>query len=640
MANTPVDSQRWMTYMLARKEGLSITAAADKANISRSVAMRANRGQMQTWQYRKAMEVFKQMHPKDVVPLEKLESPAARALSDFGYFRRRYLGRVTVPWVQHSARLVAELLATPHKEFIVVNQPPGVGKTTFWTVDLPLWLICRNRAVRIMIGSAAQDTAALNVQQIRRELEREQPYEAPDDMKRKGLAVDAEATLIGDFGNFRPPKGEAWTTTRLVVVQVDSLSKSNKEPTVSAFGMDSRFLGNRVDLAVWDDVVDQKSVSTPEKRESVSKWFGQYAETRIEPGGLLVLQGQRLHAEDLYHDRIGVQVGDYGSDDDPFAEPVGIRRKYRHVLFKAHYDEYCKGDHSPRTARPYDPDNPGRGCLLDPRRLLFRNLMEVKDEDRRLFTVTYQQEDADPASVLVPLEWVSGGVDPETKEEYLGCWDRDRVMGTMPRHLSPPWLSMVTADPSPSKFWSIQWWVFHPATEQRFLIDHARKTMGANDFLDLISGTSEYTGLLEDWWKHSKKIGAPISHVIVERNAAQRFLLQYDFVKNWQRTRAVRIVAHDTYSNKSDPQFGVQATLPQQYRFGRVRLPAGDTLSKGRSMALVNEVTRYPEVSTTDCVMAQWFAEFNFPRIRRGMERPDEPPKRSVPSWLAPSRKW
>jgi hypothetical protein len=227
-------------------------------------------------------------------------------------------------------------------------------------------------------------------------------------------------------------------------------------------------------------------------------------------------------------------------------------------------------------------------------------------------------------------------VHPETGETFPGCWDDDRATGTVPPGLSRPLMSIVTADPSPAKYWSVQWTIYQPATELRYLIDMERRAMGANDFLDYIIASNTYVGLLEDWWQLSKKLRVPITHVIVEQNAAQRFLLQYDYVKKWQALRGVRIVPHNTYNNKTDPQFGVQATLPQVWRFGRIRLP-GDRASgsRERMMPLVREVTHYPETVTTDCVMAQWFFEFNAPRLRREQQtQQQDPPKFSRPSWL------
>jgi hypothetical protein len=100
-------------------------------------------------------------------------------------------------------------------------------------------------------------------------------------------------------------------------------------------------------------------------------------------------------------------------------------------------------------------------------------------------------------------------------------------------------------------------------------------------------------------------------------------------VRTWGQTRNVIFVPHDTYQNKTSPEFGVQALIPQTYRFGMVDLPAADSTSKGRSMALRNEVTTYTtarEATTTDCLMAQWFMEITYPRLRSTQEAPARPP--------------
>jgi hypothetical protein len=325
---------------------------------------------------------------------------------------------------------------------------------------------------------------------------------------------------------------------------------------------------------------------------------------------------------------VKIEVTEFSDDEasDGWGEPVGTRKQYRHVKFKAHYDELCRKDHNPRTALPYNPLNPqAGGCLLDPRRLTYRDIMAVKDKNPRLFAVSYQQEDIDPAQVLVNPLWVDGGQDAETGEVFPGCWDKTRSMGVIPTGLTPPLISYVTADPSPTKYWSIQWWVYQPSTQTRFLIDHARKSMGANDFVDYIISRSAYEGLLEDWWQIGNAAGLPFTHVIVEQNAAQRWLMQYQAATQWATLRHVTYIPHDTYANKTSPQFGVQALIPQIWKYGKVNLPTGDNTSRGKAMGLVREVTRYPESSTTDCVMAQWFGEVNLPMLLRQVERSTRP---------------
>jgi hypothetical protein len=90
-------------------------------------------------------------------------------------------------------------------------------------------------------------------------------------------------------------------------------------------------------------------------------------------------------------------------------------------------------------------------------------------------------------------------------------------------------------------------------------------------------------------------------------------MLQYDHVRRWRSLNDVDILPHTTTRNKSDADYGVE-TLAPHWRFGRVRLPgAGD--GKVISMRLVDEITKYPHGRTDDCVMAEWFFEWNLPNL-------------------------
>jgi hypothetical protein len=98
---------------------------------------------------------------------------------------------------------------------------------------------------------------------------------------------------------------------------------------------------------------------------------------------------------------------------------------------------------------------------------------------------------------------------------------------------------------------------------------------------------------------------------------------------------SVQIIPHDTYRNKTNPDYGVQMIAPN-FKFGRVRLP-GKASSVGRaiSMKLVDEVTRYPQASTDDCVMACWFVMFQMQYLATPVSK--SPPRSRRPSWLGKS---
>lgn len=558
---------------------------------------------------------------------DDLSPAAADSLADFEVFRRRFFGHVSTPWQVEAAVRVRELLESDHKEYLVVNCPPGSGKTTLFTHDIGAWLTCRDRALRGVLGAHTLNIASRYTSRLKRSFERRQAPEAKDDERVRGLAVDAESTLVADFGRFKPEVPEIWTREQFTVEQFGDTPVDEKETTWVAFGQDSGQLGWRADLIVWDDLVVGRTLRSPDAVEAQQQWFEDEAETRLEPGGLLVLQGQRLGANDLYRHCLDMAGGDLDElDVDDDADLSDRPPKYHHIVFKAHYEDRCEGVHRPSEARPY-PD----GCLLDPVRLPWRELARVRANRGEKYEVVYQQGDVDPANVLVPKLWVTGGRDPGTGEVLPGCWDDHRELCQAPSGLEPPVLSIATADPSPTKFWSVQWWLHQPATGMWWLMDLLRQAMDAPDFLEWYLDSQSYGGVMESWQRRSVELGHPITAWVVEQNAAQRYLLQHDYLKRWMALHGVRVIGHETHANKADAEMGVRALLRPAWHHGRVRLPGA---GEGRvaSLKLVDEVTRWPGSPTDDCVMAEWFAKHRAPSLVE--VDVSAMPKLRRPSWV------
>ena len=101
-------------------------------------------------------------------------------------------------------------------------------------------------------------------------------------------------------------------------------------------------------------------------------------------------------------------------------------------------------------------------------------------------------------------------------------------------------------------------------------------------------------------------MGIPITHVVVEVNAAQRWLLNQPHVQKWSAVTGVVFVPHTTSINKQDPKYGVES-IGDLFRQGRIRIPWKTLAARARLTYLVDEVTRYPEADTTDLVMSTWF---------------------------------
>lgn len=581
----------------------------------------------------------------------QLTDDGKRAFDDFDFFRRYHFGRLSSPWQVDAAQKFVEAIATPHKEFIVLNCPPGSGKSTLLH-DIEAWLTVRNRAIRGMVGSATQRLASTYNNRLRRTLERIRPPDVDQALISAGRAVQPVASLTQTYGRFEPAEKDLWRMDEFIVAQYNDIAIGEKEPSWQAYGLDTEYLGTRVDIAVWDDVVTLQTMRTPDAIEKQRANWDDQAETRIEPGGALFLVGQRLGPMDLYAYNKAKTLGVFDDEDDEEWEDGGLHgeipdldldplmidpegskvaRLYHSIVYPAHDEQKCKGLHSQKKPRFWTPDDPD-ACLIDPLRLPWKELVTKQAQSTEKYRTVYQQEDSDPGSVLVPRWYITGG---EVNGEFFpGCYDSDRGLHQIPKGLHMGTYSVCTVDMSPTKWWCVQWWLYDQESELRFLMDLIRYKMDADQFLDYNPDDNVYTGILEDLWQASNRAGRPFNILIIERNGAQRFLMQLSYFKRWCALRGVSYYPHDTYGNKSDPEYGVQ-TLKTQYRHGRVRLPnlstSGD-MGFVASRQLVNEVTVWPNGATDDCVMAQWFLEWWIPRIAT----PDflDMPKKWVPNFV------
>lgn len=598
------------TFWEAIRNGASVATAAKLAGFSlgsgKALVKKPSNGQ----DYR---ELRRQKDiPDTPIPLDEVCEEAKAALADrTGYlFCKRYGGLELMPWQMDGWSAMEDAWETGDREFLSECAPPGGGKSTKG-VFFAAKLVVLDRSVRTLFISRANSLAERNTRRLRRLLERTSP------------AVGAESTLSADFGRFKPRQGgDVWKATEFVVEQMDGTPIEEKEPTCSAFGFDSEWIGNRLDFVFGDDLDSTRSIRNMEIVEGNREIFDNELEARLEPGGLFMIAQQRLGAFDFSnHVRSKMTPPD---DDDGETDELGTAQ-YRRITFKAHYEDRCTPEHHRPGAKPY-PD----GCLLQPERLNWRDIRKAMNNPDR-FKVVYQQEDPGESEALVQALWVEGGRGPDGKT-YVGCWDKDRGAWELPPHLPGDKVAVVTVDPSPTRYWSVQAWVYNPTSESRFLLDLHRERMEAPDFLDWSHHLGEFTGLLEDWWYAFNKIGVPLGWVIVEKNAAQRFMLQYDHFHRWMRKRSVQLVAHETHRNKSDPDYGVQMLGPK-WRDGQVRLP-GKQGNPGRmaSMRLVDEVLRYPNSATTDCVMGAWFFEHNLDRLYT--PTPTDGVRLKRPSWM------
>ena len=570
-----------------------------------------------------------------VIPYARLGERAKQGWDDFEYFRRVYLGRVSSPWQVEAALRIVEYLESEEKEFLVLNCPPGAGKSTLFH-DVAVWCIVRNRSIRVLIGSISQTLAKMYSRRIRETLERPTRLIADPELVRKGLAVDAEGCLAHDYGRFKPTaSGSLWRAEEFIVEQLNIGMLENKEPTVSAYGIDSEFIGHRADLCLFDDVSSTENAKESTSRDRLLERWDSMAEARCDPGGLVAVIGQRLGPGDLYaHCLNKITYDDIDDDDDASGEDATVeeqlkepvkKQKYHHIIYKAYYEELDTGIKSrSKKALPW-PNGP----LLDPVRLPWKDLSFIKYNQPSKFRVVYQQEDIDLDYQLVERTMLTGGTGVDGVQ-YPGCLDRERQPGNIQRGLAAPWVSIISVDPSPSQFWGVIWTIVQPDLGLYHVVDIERVKLTAEELLGWQMSTGAYSGILEDWVCRADEMGYPVTHIIVEVNAAQRFLLAHDFVRRWQASRGVNIIPHTTSRNKLDENLGLEALIPPIVRSGSLRLP---TLSGNwKTLALIEELCSWTKDKKkgTDLAMSLWFTLLHAPRL----SAPRLPPQKWRPSWL------
>ena len=618
--------QKWV----AKQKKLQASLAAAEFE-SKKANYKASRGGTQADDLRATIDANAELPP--VIPYARLSERAKRGWDDFDYFRRVYLGRVPSPWQVEAAYQIVQHLESQEKEFLVLNCPPGAGKSTLFH-DVAVWCIVRNRGIRVLYGSISQTLAKMYSRRIRETLERPTRLIVDPELVKKGLAVDAEGCLAQDFGRFKPTaSGSLWRAEEFIVEQEGFRALDNKEPTVSAYGIDSEFIGHRADLCLFDDVASPENAKESVARDRLLERWDSMAEARCDPGGLVAVIGQRLGPGDLYahclnkvtYDDIDDDDGEDMTSEDALRDPVK-KQKYHHITYKAYYEELDSGPKSRKTSAEAWPNGP----LLDPVRLPWKDLSFIKYNQPTKFRVVYQQENLDLDYQLVERTMLTGGTGNDGVH-YEGCIDRDRLPGNLRKNLAQPWISMISVDPSPSNYWGVIWTVIQPDLGLYHVVDLERVKLTAEELLGWDMTTGKYHGILEDWIDRADDLGYPISYVVVEVNAAQRFLLAHEFVRRWQATRQVQIIPHQTHRNKIDENLGVEALIPPVVRSGSLRLPT--LTANWKTLALLDELTTWTKDKKkgTDLTMALWFMLLHAPRLTE----PKLPPRMWRPSFIA-----
>lgn len=544
----------------------------------------------------KAYEYYRQKDKEFAETIDRIrvgKALAGRAVDadslqmGFGEFRKEFLDSETFPHQMNIVDLLegrdpswlhpSMVFEHGRPNYVLVNVPPEHAKSMTTSIDYPVYRICMDPNVRIIIVSKSQNKATEFLYAIKNRLTHpawqklQVAYAAGSGFKSKSATWQATTVYLGE----------------------ELRDSAEKDPTLQALGIGGQVYGARADLIILDDCV---TLSNAHEYEKQIRWIQQEVLTRIGPGGKLLVLGTRVDSIDLYREL-----------RNPERYPTGTSPwTYLSMPAVLEYAEDPKDWVTlwPRSDRPWQgeedvaADEDGlfprwNGKYLSARRAAL---------DPRTWNMVYQQADVDEDSVFNPT-CVKGSI------------DRARQIGPLqpglPGHPveESGWTIFAGLDPAIVNDTAAIVMAVNRKTKHRYVLDAVAITRPSpQQIRDLITTITE---------KYHP------SEWMVERNAFQGYLTQDEGLRQWLANKGVLLREHTTNRNKWDAGFGVAAMSAlfgsvepngKHHRDNLIHLPSDR--NEGVRMLVDQLITWSPETKNkTDLVMALWFCEIKAKEI-------------------------
>lgn len=162
-----------------------------------------------------------------------------------------------------------------NKRAIIISHVEA-GKTASLALARSLFELGRNPRLRIAILSDTQSQAKKTVAGI-------------------GRYITKSPELKYVYPTLRP--GGKWTETSIVVARDSNI----RSPSIQAFGYHGAMMGDRVDLLLVDDLLDEENTMTVEQRDKLEHWFWTTPMSRLTDKGRVIIIGNPWHPDDLLH---------------------------------------------------------------------------------------------------------------------------------------------------------------------------------------------------------------------------------------------------------------------------------------------------------------------------------------------------
>ena len=226
---------------------------------------------------------------EDVMADPKLQVAylAEMGRQSFPYFCRELLGYqdmirrkdALVPGYSHDE--LCEFLTEDLTPFKLILWPRHTFKSHIATIGRPLWRLTTDPNLRFLIVCDTNEKAEGFLLGMKNHLEGK-------------IAGSLFRTVYGDWTV--DPKRGVWNQQAMVV---RVRTKAQVEPSVDTAGIETSKTGKHYDEIIFDDLVSEKNITTPELMQKVKDVRKKYLSV-LKPGGQIIMPGTRWHYGDAY----------------------------------------------------------------------------------------------------------------------------------------------------------------------------------------------------------------------------------------------------------------------------------------------------------------------------------------------------
>jgi len=162
---------------------------------------------------------------------------------------------------------------------LVVNMPPGAGKSSIISATAPPWILGHRPFERMGIVSAKGDLAAMFESVTKVDIESGNVYAEcfPDEAA-------------------RPDASRGWAKGTLYL---KGLPAGEATPSINTAGLFGSILGKRWTFLILDDPQDQETARTPDQRKKTWEFINGTVLSRVIPGSPVICVQQRWHEDDV-----------------------------------------------------------------------------------------------------------------------------------------------------------------------------------------------------------------------------------------------------------------------------------------------------------------------------------------------------